>query len=89
MIQVIILTILSLFLMYSILGLIRNSLVHTERSKMIDTIERCHRSQKIDGIKYLTLFEAVSYNDMMSIKHFFVFPISKMWPKELQDIRNS
>lgn len=63
-----------------ILIMVRNYLVIYERIKMNGLI-----FQQEDYIFYLRCKDIVSYDSMML--HFWIFPIHKMWPKELQQLR--
>lgn len=58
---------------------IRNELVFRERMKMIDTIF----SQE-EWKYYESFLEVIGYPNMLF--HFWVWPISKMWPQELKDL---
>jgi hypothetical protein len=58
---------------------IRNVAVYSERMRTNDVIF----SQE-EWWHYLDLKHTVSYNDMML--RFWVWPVHKMWPQELQDL---
>jgi hypothetical protein len=68
-------------LCYSFYALVRNECVFRERIKMIDLL-----AQERMYIECRTLFYSVDYQYMMN--HFWVWTISKMWPAELQKLRN-
>jgi hypothetical protein len=60
--------------------LARNHAVLSERMKM----SRLVFNEK-EWEKYLMLKHTVSYDKMMT--HFWIWPIHKMWPEELQKLR--
>jgi len=76
------LEILLIFMIAIIILMIRSQFVHSERIKMIDLIF------KQENYKYyLKIFDMISYNYM--VFSFWVWPISKMWPRELDDLKYS
>jgi len=76
------LEILLIFMIAIIILMIRSQFVHSERIKMIDLIF------KQENYKYyLKIFDMISYNYMVFC--FWVWPISKMWPRELDDLKYS
>jgi hypothetical protein len=61
--------------------LFRLESVLTERFRMINLVF----SQDIGKVKrYLQLLDSVSFNSMMF--QFWVWPVSKLWPRELQEL---
>lgn len=71
--------VLMLFLVYF---QIRNTLVLRERLKMNDLI-----FSQDDWYNLSSLKDEISYNNMLW--HLWVWPISSMWPKRLQELRAS
>ena len=59
--------------------LIRSEVVYHERRKMIDIVY-----SQDNWEHYRALMHAVGHHQMWL--HFWVWPISKMWPDELQDL---
>ena len=59
--------------------MVRNHAVYSERMIANEVIFK-----QDDYFHYIGLKHQVTYDDMM--RHFWVWPVRKMWPQELQDI---
>lgn len=57
----------------------RNNFVLYTRNKMLDLIFAIE-----DYEHYLSMYDKVSYDEMLL--HFWIWPIYKMWPDELQNL---
>jgi hypothetical protein len=68
-----------LVLSFFIYMLVRNQCVFHTRNKALDFLLEIE-----DWKHYFDLYDAVSYDDMLL--HFWVWPVSKMFPKELQEL---
>jgi len=71
---------------YFLLGLIlvRNKMVFNERMSLILCLfRRPSIRNRNDWRELMALYDTVSYNKM--VYSFWVWPIKKMWPKQLQD----
>ena len=69
-----------LIFIYAIIILIRNDLVYSERTIMHKIIFLQENWEH-----WLNISEQVSYNQMMS--KFWVFPVHKLWPEKIQELR--
>jgi hypothetical protein len=69
------------FMFLNVLMMFRNNAVFNERIHMNALI-----FSQNDYMTYLAIKHTVSYDYMMW--HFWVWPVSKLWPGELQELRN-
>jgi len=62
--------------------LVRNNAVYRERVRMIDLI-----FNQDNWYEYIHIRDRVSYEYMLY--HFWIWPVSKMWPQELQELEGN
>lgn len=62
--------------------MVRNQFVFDERMKMNELM-----FAQEDYLYYVSIKHTVSYDSMMW--HFWIWPIHKMWPEELQKLRDN
>lgn len=67
-------------LAFCVFILVRNRAVYSERGKMIDIVFAQQEWQH-----YRDLMDSVRYDSM--VLNFWIWPVYKMWPTELQELR--